>query len=99
MVRYVRADYKRFLDAVHRKTRWALGTIFMGPDYKERKHTLLFLISIGMASCLLDMDHFAINATQMVRPLHLPVLFGLLCIVFCYYSYLNRRVHNTRMRK
>lgn len=67
--------------------------LIFGPDYKMRKYTLLIFLSFGLAGFLIDLDHFIIQQTNMVRPLHLQVFFLIWVISIGYYAYTNRRFH------
>ena len=89
-----KAIHIRFFRQVHSKTIVFLRTLFFGPNDKIRKYTFLVLLFFGLAGVLIDLDHFIIKQTQMVRPLHLPYFFGVWIVGICYYAYIHRRIHN-----
>jgi hypothetical protein len=89
----------RFFRKVHGKTAVFFRVLFFGTNNKMRKYTFLVLLFFGLAGVLIDLDHFIIQQTQMVRPLHLPYWFGVWIVGICYYAYIHRRVHNFRVRE
>jgi len=91
--------HNRFFIQVHGKTAVSLRALFFGPNNKMRKYTLLVLLFFGLAGVLIDLDHFIIQQTQMVRPLHLPYWFGVWIVGICYYAYIHRRVHKFGMKE
>ena len=82
-----------FLTKVYRTTHQVFRKLVFGPDDKIRKYTLLILLCFGLVSVCIDLDHFIIYQTNMVRPLHLPVLILVWCLCIGYGAYLSRRFH------
>lgn len=74
------------------------NTFFFGIYYTSRINPLPILFIFGLVGILIDLDHFIIKQTQMVRPLHLPIWIGIGIVCICYFTYINRRIHNNRMK-
>ena len=89
-----------FSKQVHwQTTRRFLRNLSFGPCDSMRKYTLFVLLLFGLAGVLIDLDHFIVEETQMVRPLHLPIWITLWVVCICYYAYINRRFHKLGIKK
>ena len=97
---HAKRSRRQFFRSVSRETaaRFFRNVAF-GRDHTSRKYTLLVLLCFGLAGVLIDLDHFLIEETQMVRPLHLPYWFGIWVVSLGYYAYLHRRVHRVGVEK
>lgn len=73
--------------------RFVSRQLFFGPCYKMRKYTFLVFCCFGLAGVLIDLDHFIIQETQMLRPLHFPVFVSMWVMCIGYGAYLYRRFH------
>lgn len=87
----------QFLTAIHRRTRGFVSTLFFGVHYSMRKYSFFVLCSYGLAGSFIDVDHFFIAQTNMVRPAHLPFLVLVWVVSIGYYTYLDRRVYSPGM--
>lgn len=93
------ARIQSFFGSVYWQTRRFVSTLVFGPHHSMRKYTFLVLIGFGLASVLIDLDHFIIAQTRMVRPAHLPILGVVWIVSISYYAYLNRWVYHTRVTR
>ena len=84
-----------FFRAVYRQARGIVSAVVFGAHHPMRKYSFLILCGYGLAGSLIDLDHFFIAQTNMVRPAHLPVFVVVWIISFSYYTYLNRRVYKS----
>lgn len=73
--------------------------LFVGPYYKMRKYTLLVFCGFGLGSVCIDLDHFIIEQTGVLRPLHLPCFIFVWVVCICYYAYFYRRFHKNSIKK
>ena len=82
-----------FFKAVYRRTRSVVSAVVFGAHHSMREYAFLILCGYGLAGSLIDLDHFFIAQTNMVRPAHLPIFVFVWIVSFGYYAYLNRRVY------
>jgi len=90
---------KQYHKPILGRTKQVLYGLFFGPYYKGRMYTLLVFCSFGLVGVCIDLDHIISPLFKTSRPLHIPYFFAFWILLFCYSSYVYRRVYKTSLKR